>query len=405
MSLVEGYAALVVDMDGVVVHDDEVIPAAARFLRRAHRRGLPVVYVTNNSTRTAGAWADLLAAGEIPVTPDRIVTSAVATAEVLAADPPPRCLVIGEDGLRTALRAVDAELVSEPGRADVVVVGADHGLTYARLRDATRAVAAGARLVGTNPDLVRPGRDGPWPGTGATLAFLEATTGVTPDVVGKPDRRLLDMAARRLPDEGPVLVAGDQITTDVGAAAAKGWDAALVLTGVDDWSALVGAPVTPTWVIGDLADLDEPAPPSVRPARPADLSSLRRLPGEGRGSAGPPGPETPDPEPGETLVAVGADGEVVGAVSWEVEDTTARLDGLRLTADQQGGPTGTHLVARCLEVLRRRGVIRVVAPGRTATTGLAALEDLGFSHADGDTDRGAGAEGGDLVRRLGAGGS
>ncbi|MDP9021783.1 MAG: HAD-IIA family hydrolase, partial [Actinomycetota bacterium] len=228
MALLDRYDGLVVDLDGVVVRVEDPIAEAVEMLSRIEH---PTVFVTNNATRRPDHWVAVLQRAGLAVDADRVLTSAMAAAWLVGGQPPPRVLVIGEEGLRAALTDAGIPLVDAPDHADAVVVGWDRQLTWERLRDATLAIARGARFVATNADLVYPAEDGPWPGNGAALAYLRAATGVHPEIAGKPERPLFELAAERLsPGDGRILVVGDQLDTDVAAAQRMGWDAALVLT-------------------------------------------------------------------------------------------------------------------------------------------------------------------------------
>lgn len=371
MSLVDRYAGLVVDLDGVVVREEEVIPAAARFLTDVRSTDLRVAFVTNNATRTAERWVEVLASGGVRAEAAQIVSSAVAAAQVVTENDAAACYVIGERGLVVALEAAGARVVDDPAEADAVVVGSDRRLSYPKLRDATRALVRGARFVATNPDVIRPGVEGPLPGTGATLAYLESATGVAPEVVGKPALHLLRLAADRLSVDGPVLVVGDQVATDVLAASRMGWDAALVLTGVSTWASLIGAPTQPTWVLRDLARLAGDEPATVRAARREDAAAVRSL------------LETAEDE---VLVAETPPGGVVGAVSWDPAGWIRDLG----VAPGRDGDTAIHLVARAAEELRRRGASEVSA---LAGDNRKVFESLGFRDAGSDHH----AAGGDLL--------
>ncbi len=402
MSITDRYAGFVIDLDGVVFHADQVLRDAAQFLKRARRAKRPVVFVTNNSTRTPDEWVTLFERNKVPVEPDQILSSSIATAQLLAGDPPPSCYVIGEFGLTSALRQAGIQLVDDPRSADTVVVGWDKSLTYEKLRDACIAINLGARFVGTNPDTVFPTAEAAWPGNGATLAYLRTATGVAPEVVGKPQAPLFELAGERLGVDGPILVVGDQVETDVVAAEKMGWDAALVLTGVSSWASLIGAAATPTWVLPHLGDLDGPEPPVIRHAREADLSAIRGLL-----EASSFDVDGASRRLRETLVAENPDGAVVGTASWELLDTAAHLRGVTVDERERRHGTGSHLVARALDELSRTTVdwVYLLTPGADAL-----FENLGFwrVHRDRVPDEilataqfGAAASGGRaLVRRL-----
>lgn len=247
-----GYAGVVLDLDGVVYHHDRALDGAADTVAELGRLGVGVAFVTNNATRTPCEVADRLRAMGVPADPPQVLTSASVAAEMIHV--PARCLVIGERGVRAALDERGLDVVEDAASADVVVVAWDRRLTWDKLRRATLALAAGARFVATNSDPVYPSPEGPWPGNGATLAALTAATGRQPEVAGKPRAPLLTAAAERLPD-GPLLMVGDSLATDVAGATALGWDCALVLTGVTSPSELDGAGPRPTYVLDDVTGL------------------------------------------------------------------------------------------------------------------------------------------------------
>jgi glycerol 3-phosphatase-2 len=189
--------------------------------------------------------------------PDEVVTSALATATLLARRGVRTAFVIGEDGLLSALAAEGIRTVDRAAgeRVDAVVVGFDRGVDYAKLRDASVLVASGAALIASNPDASFPAPGGEsWPGAGALLAAVETTTGVRGEVVGKPQAPLLRTALERTGGGRPLLV-GDRLDTDVAGASALGWDSALVLTGSTRRSDVASSPWTPTFVLRSLADL------------------------------------------------------------------------------------------------------------------------------------------------------
>jgi HAD superfamily hydrolase (TIGR01450 family) len=266
------YAGVVVDLDGVCYRGSEPIAGSPEAVARLRRAGIGVAFATNNATRTPDEAAAKLTSLGFDATPDQVATSALAAADMIA--PGTRCLVIGADGLRAALRARGCVLVDDPAQAQAVVTGLDRDINYDKLTRATRALLAGARFVASNADSTFPDVDGISPGAGTIMAALEMASGVTAEQAGKPHPALFETAAARLPD-GPVLMIGDRVETDIAGAAALGWDTALVLTGVTDAAAAAHADPAPTWVAADLATLVDqllgdrgPAPSGVVTAQP-----------------------------------------------------------------------------------------------------------------------------------------
>jgi ribonucleotide monophosphatase NagD (HAD superfamily) len=79
---------------------------------------------------------------------------------------------------------------------DVVVLGFDTTLTYAKLWKLCDFVRAGTPYIATHPDFNCPTETGYMPDIGAMIAFVAASTGRQPDVViGKPNRFMVEMAS------------------------------------------------------------------------------------------------------------------------------------------------------------------------------------------------------------------
>jgi glycerol-1-phosphatase len=137
----------------------------------------------------------------------------------------------------------------------VVVVSAHDDLDYSELRDAQRAVMAGAALLASDRDPSFPLADGPSPGTGAVLAAVETATGCVGEAVGKPGSQLFITALDRL-GAGRTLVVGDRLDADLAGAAAAGLDCAIVLTGdTGREQAAAASDPEPIAIADSLADL------------------------------------------------------------------------------------------------------------------------------------------------------
>ncbi len=134
----------------------------------------------------------------------------------------------------------------------------DPNLTYLRLAAAADCVRAGARFIATNRDPVYPTERGLRPGAGAVAAALEATTGVTPLSIGKPEPHLFESAAEavgRTPAEA--IVIGDAISTDLAGAKAVGARCVLMVSGIStrDVGDALPAALRPDAVAADAAEL------------------------------------------------------------------------------------------------------------------------------------------------------
>jgi HAD superfamily hydrolase (TIGR01450 family) len=238
----------VLDLDGVVWLAGHPIDGSADAIKRLRAAGQRPVFVTNNSGPTVADYMKMLGAVGIELTPADLVSSAQAAASLLT--PGSRAAVIGGPGVTEALEQRGVKVVAADDSADAVVVGRTTDLSYDALAAAATAIRQGARFVATNTDATLPTPDGPVPGAGAIVAFLQVSSGVAPVVAGKPHQPVADLIIDLF---GPVTVAvGDRLDTDGALARALGARFALVLTGVTKRSDLPATPA-PDVVADDLA--------------------------------------------------------------------------------------------------------------------------------------------------------
>jgi HAD superfamily hydrolase (TIGR01450 family) len=239
------------DLDGVVWLGDQAIPGAATAIRRLRESGRRVAFFTNNSFASRSELIAKFAAHDIEADDHDILSSAEAAAGLV--NPGERVFVLGGHGILEALAARGIEVVTKMDeKADVVMVGLDRDLHFDRLTAATRAVHAGARLIGTNDDATYPTPDGPLPGGGALLAAVAYATSETPIVAGKPHQAAADLVAARL---GKVeVMVGDRPSTDGMFGRRLGARFALVRSGVTAPGVAVDDP-TPDLDAADLATL------------------------------------------------------------------------------------------------------------------------------------------------------
>lgn len=228
---------VVFDMDGVLWTMDERIPHGPEAVARCREADSPVFFLTNNSTKTREEYVDKLRSFGIHATTDEIVTSAHATARLLAAERGGTVVMIGEKGLRQELTDAGMQVVEfrEGMQVDYVVVGWDRHLTYDKLSQAHGAIVrGGATFVATNRDATYPDADGKTlPGGGSIVASVATSTGVEPRTIGKPEpytlQSILEKTGAR-PEQ--CLVIGDRLDTDIAVGRRVGAVTALVLTGV-----------------------------------------------------------------------------------------------------------------------------------------------------------------------------
>lgn len=247
---------LIVDMDGVLYRGNEAIRGTNGFLSFMREQGIGFLLMTNNSTRTPQQYTAKLANMDVAVRPEEIFTSAQATARYMQTIAPAgaRIFVVGMDGLVTALREAGFSLMEE--QPDYVIAGMDFNVCMERLAQATLHIRAGARFIGTNPDLTFPSERGIVPGAGALLALLQAATGVVPQIIGKPGTAMVEQALAYLgATRDTTGMLGDRLETDILAGQRAGLTTLLVLSGVTDLALLHESEIQPDLVFDDVAHL------------------------------------------------------------------------------------------------------------------------------------------------------
>ena len=245
------------DMDGVLVHEEQAIPGADRFIATLRERGTPFLVLTNNSIYTRRDLAARLRASGLSIPEESIWTSALATADFLAAQRPGgSAFVIGEAGLTTALH--EAGYTMSERDPEYVILGETRTYSFERITRAIRLISGGARFIATNPDTTGPSPDGPLPATGSVAALISRATGVDPYFVGKPNPLMMRSALNAIGahSESTAMI-GDRMDTDIVAGLEAGLHTVLVLTGVTLRTQTERFPYRPSEIVDSVADLVE----------------------------------------------------------------------------------------------------------------------------------------------------
>jgi NagD protein len=247
------------DMDGVLIHEGNLIPGADEFVRRlraaSERDGKGFLVLTNNSIYTPRDLRARLLATGIDLPEDAIWTSALATAQFLDTQRPNgTAYVIGEAGLTTALHNVGYILTDN--NPDYVVLGETRTYSFEAITRAIRLIDDGARFIATNPDATGPSLEGALPACGSVAALITKATGVEPYFVGKPNPLMMREALNRIGahSESTVMI-GDRMDTDVLCGLEAGLRTILVLTGVTQPGDVDRFPYRPSRVVKSVAEL------------------------------------------------------------------------------------------------------------------------------------------------------
>ncbi|HEY5858595.1 MAG TPA: HAD-IIA family hydrolase [Aldersonia sp.] len=242
-------------MDGVLVHEDQLVPGADEFLAELQANNIRFLVLTNNSIRTPRDLHARLRTTGLDIPEDAIWTSALATATFLNNQRPGgSAYVVGESGLTTALHDIGYVLTdTDP---DYVVLGETRTYSFEAITTAIRLVERGARFIATNPDATGPSREGSLPATGAVAALISRATGREPYYIGKPNPLMMRSALRAIgAHSAHALMIGDRMDTDVISGLEAGMRTVLVLSGISTTESVEMFPYRPTIVVNSVADL------------------------------------------------------------------------------------------------------------------------------------------------------
>ena len=250
------------DMDGVIYVGSRLLPGVQQMFDYLEATGRTWLCVTNNASKTPAQFVEKLTGMGVRAKPEQILGSAEATAGWLAEQirdhgwPVGKIIIVGQDGLRTALKQHHFELTTEPTEATYAIAGINFELTYEELARVALAIRNGARFLGTNSDPSYPSERGLLPGAGSILALLATATGVEPTVIGKPNRGMYDQAIRRIGAQPETaMMVGDRYDTDISGALAIGLATTGVLTGVSTREDFESASQPPHIIAADLIEL------------------------------------------------------------------------------------------------------------------------------------------------------
>lgn len=251
----EAILSYLTDMDGVLVHEDHLVPGADKFLAELRSKEIPFLVLTNNSIRTPRDLQARLRHTGLDIPEEAIWTSALATATFLNDQRPHgTAYVVGESGLTTALHEIGYVLTDS--NPDYVVLGETRTYSFEAITTAIRLVDQGARFIATNPDATGPSREGLLPATGSVAALITRATGKEPYYVGKPNPLMMRSALRRIGahSQSTVMI-GDRMDTDIVSGLEAGMRTVLVTTGISTRESVEQFPYRPTLVVDSVADL------------------------------------------------------------------------------------------------------------------------------------------------------
>ncbi|MEI5907839.1 TIGR01457 family HAD-type hydrolase [Bacillus spongiae] len=248
------YKGYLIDLDGTMYRGKEKIEEAGDFVHRLKSKGIPYLFVTNNSSRRPDQVAEKLCKFDIPTDESQVFTTSMATAQYIQARKAGATVyIIGEEGIRSAIE--EKGLIISEENPDFVVVGMDRGISYEKLALACLGVRNGATFISTNGDIAIPTERGLLPGNGSLTSVVTVSTQTQPIFIGKPEPIIMEQALKVLGvSKEETLMVGDNYDTDISAGIRSGIDTLLVHTGVTTKEILKEKTTQPTYTVQSLSE-------------------------------------------------------------------------------------------------------------------------------------------------------
>ena len=244
--------AFLFDLDGTVYLDETPIGDVKGTLARLRAMHKRIVFLTNNSSKTEAEYRQKLTRIGLWGEGDLVYTSAMATAEYVAARfPHKRVYLLATDAVKEEFSRTVPLVEEEP---DVAVLAYDTSLTFQKMKRFNEFLAGGAVFLATHPDAVCPTAGVSMPDVGAFLELFYTSSGRRPDlIVGKPGTAMGEGLERRLGiPRARMCMTGDRMHTDIRFGNNCGMHTVLVLSGETTEETMKNFPDAPDLVLPDV---------------------------------------------------------------------------------------------------------------------------------------------------------
>lgn len=250
MNMIKGF---LIDLDGVLYIEDQVIPGAVDTVNWLRHQGYPFRFLTNTTMRSRASLVRKLRKIGIQAEAGDMFSTAVVAAKWLADQGVSRVQLLLTDDAQKDFDGF--EITAD--RPEVVVVGdLGQAFNFDILNSAFLAVKGGARLVALQKGRYWQTKTGLALDAGAFVAALEYATETEAELIGKPNRAYFNTALKDMGiDPSRIVMIGDDILMDISGAQAVGMLTILVLSGKYRYDSRQPLPAEPHWTLESIADL------------------------------------------------------------------------------------------------------------------------------------------------------
>ncbi len=219
------------DMDGTVYLENTLLDQALDTIAYLRKKA-KIVFLTNNSSKSATSYIEKLHHLGIDITPDEIYTSGQATCEYLTQHyANKRVYLVGTKALEEEF--ISYNICLDDVHPDLVVLGYDTTLTYQKLVKLTTFLNEGKTYIATHPDINCPATPYYVPDIGSFISLIEKSTHRIPEIIcGKPYTIMGETLMQRFHlNSDEIAMIGDRLSTDIAFANNNHFTSILVLSG------------------------------------------------------------------------------------------------------------------------------------------------------------------------------
>ena len=245
--------AFLIDMDGTLYFKDKPCPGAIEAVNDLRQKNYQLRFLTNTTAKTPKMLHAQLRDLGFDIYEDEIFNATYACLLHLRSQTEISCHFMVDD----AVKAFFKEIPNNNDAPDFVVVGDyGEGFNFHALNHAFRLLMDGAELIALQKGLYWFSSEGIRLDCGAFVTLLEAASGKTATIMGKPSETFFKTVLGNLrlaPKD--VVVVGDDITTDIVGAERMQMRSVLVKTGKFKPEQLENPVAKPTWVLESVSEL------------------------------------------------------------------------------------------------------------------------------------------------------
>lgn len=265
MTTLANIRLFLLDMDGTIYHENELIPGAREFFDFLNEHSLNYAFMTNNSSKGKKEYVKKLTDLGIKATESNIVSSVNVTVDYIkiSGHSTSNIFVVGTTSFKEELKShgfnIFDERDSDLPKIGLVILGFDTELNYEKIKVVCEILDKGCEYVATNCDLKCPVKEGRFiPDCGAIAKMLEVATNRMPKFLGKPKKEMVITAAKQFGvNQEQILCVGDRLYTDIAVGINAGCQSAVVFTGEATKSDIKDTEFTPTYQFDSIKELYE----------------------------------------------------------------------------------------------------------------------------------------------------